>query len=144
MERKATKAARRKPRAALVPAADRCGDYPCLSRGAGSLSAHAWHEIRHGLKLSPRELQIVQGIFDNKTEYSISAEFGISVNTLRTELRRLRRKLKVADRVSLVLHVMEEFLQQTASGSTMLPAICPIHSSGQCPLMPVVGQPEPQ
>jgi len=135
MECSHVNAARRKSDATPVTPRNQCGEYPCLSRGAGSLNARAWHEIRHGLKLSPRELQIVQGIFDNKIEYTISAELGISINTLRTELRRLRRKLNVADRVSLVLRVVEEFLQQTASGSTTLPAICRDYSNGQCPLI---------
>jgi DNA-binding CsgD family transcriptional regulator len=119
----------------ICPDHGHCDGYPCLSRGAAAFSHHTWQEIRGGLKLSPRELQIVQGIFDDKLEYSIATELGISVNTVRTELRRLRHKLNTADRVTLVLCVMEEFLRQTTSAKTTLPAICRDHSAGNCPLM---------
>ena len=119
-----------------VPSCPTNGDrngYPCLTRGATAFSHQAWQEIRAGLKLSARELQIVQGIFDDKLEYSIATELGTSVNTIRTQLRRLRRKLNAADRVSLVLRVIEEFLRQTASGKNRLPSICGRRSIGNCP-----------
>ena len=117
---------------------DRRNGYPFLSHGAAAFTCAAWQEIRRGLKLSARELQIVQGIFDDKLEYTIAAELGISINTVRTELRRLRRKLNAADRVSLILRVMEEFLRQTTSEKTTLPAICRDHSAGRCPLLRAV------
>jgi DNA-binding CsgD family transcriptional regulator len=117
------------------PDRDHCNGYPRLSRGAMAFSHLAWKEIQIGLKLSGRELQIVQGIFDNKLEYSIAAELGISINTVRTELRRLRRKLNAADRVSLVLCVVEEFFRQRALAKSQLPALCHRQSTGNCPLL---------
>lgn len=84
--------------------------------------------------MSDRELQIVQGVFDDKMENVLAGELSISVNTLRTELRRLRRKLKIANRVMMVLCVLEEFLRQTASDQTTLPAICRNRANGRCPL----------
>jgi DNA-binding NarL/FixJ family response regulator len=97
--------------------------YPCLSNGAVAFSSQTWREIQRGLKLSAREIQIVQGIFDNKLEYTIANELGVSVNTIRTELRRLRHKLNAADRVSVVLRVIEEFLRQTAAPPGAPPSI---------------------
>ena len=108
--------------------------FPCLTRGAAALDAAAWREIRRGLKLSNRELQIIQGIFDDKLEYTIASELGVTVNTIRTELRRLRRKLKTGNRVTVLLCVLEEFLRQTASDQTALPAICRHRAAGRCPL----------
>lgn len=99
-----------------------------------ALDATAWRSLQKGLRLSPRELQIVQGVFDDKLEFTIAAELGISIHTVRTEFRRLRRKLNAADRVGLVLCVMEEFLRQTASQNTKLPAICRNQANGRCPL----------
>lgn len=107
--------------------------YPCLSNGAVAFSSQTWRDIQRGLKLSGRELQIVQGIFDNKLEYTIASDLGISVNTIRTELRRLRRKLNAADRVSLVLRVLEEFLRQTATNRPTPPAIRGHLSTGTSP-----------
>jgi DNA-binding CsgD family transcriptional regulator len=117
--------------------------YPILTRGAAAFSFEAWQSIRRGLKLSAREFQIMHGIFDNKLECAIAAELGISINTVRTELRRLRRKLSSANRVSLVLSVVEEFLRQTCSDKTTLPSICRDHASGRCPLLRAAAQPSP-
>ena len=138
MERKQKIRAVGRPEAdSVLPSSngDHRNGYPFLSHGAVAFTCAAWLEIRRGLKLSARELQIVQGIFDDKLEYTIAAELGISINTVRTELRRLRRKLNAADRVSLVLCVVEEFLRQTTSKDTTLPAICRDHSAGECPLL---------
>lgn len=137
MERKQKIRAVGRPKAnPVLPSSngDHRNGYPFLSHGAAAFTCAAWREIRRGLKLSARELQIVQGIFDDKLEFTIAAEQGVSINTVRTELRRLRRKLNAADRVSLVLCVVEEFLRLTASDGTSLPSICRDHSSGRCPL----------
>jgi DNA-binding CsgD family transcriptional regulator len=124
--------------ASLSPDRARCNGYPFLSQGAAAFSPEAWQEIRRGLKLSARELQIVQGIFDDKVEFAIATGLGISINTVHTELHRLRHKLDAADRVTLVLCVVEEFLRQTTSDKSTLPAICRNHSSGRCPLLHAV------
>lgn len=116
------------------PGDQRPGGFPSLTCGALALNAAAWCEIRRGLKLSAREVQIVQGIFDDKLEDAIADELGISRNTLRTQLRRLRRKLRTANRVMLVLRVVEEFLRQTACDEATLPPICRNRAAGRCPL----------
>ena len=74
-----------------------------------------WAELGRSLGLTKRELQIVRGIFDDRTEFAIAAELGISPHTVHTHIERLRHKLAVIDRVALVLQVMEEFLKLTAT-----------------------------
>ena len=91
MERKQTIRAVGRPKAIpvlLSSNGNHRNGYPFLSHGAAAFSSVAWQEIRRGLKLSARELQIVQGIFDDKLEFTIAAEQGVSINTVRTELRR--------------------------------------------------------
>ena len=146
MERKQKIRAVGKPKAApilLSSNGDHCNGYPLLSHGAAAFTCAAWQEIRRGLKLSARELQIVQGIFDDKLEFTIAAEQHVSINTVRTELRRLRHKLNAANRVNLVLCVVEEFLRQTCSDKTTLPSICRGDASGRCPLLHAAAQPSP-
>ena len=112
--------------------------YPFLSRGSAAFEVQAWKLIQKSLKLSPRELQIIHGVFDDKLEFGIAAELGISVNTIHTETRRLRVKLNAPDRVSLVLRIMEEFLRLTVSDETTLPSICRNAANGRCPLAQVL------
>jgi DNA-binding NarL/FixJ family response regulator len=126
---KAKQAAKQKP----APADGRNG-YPFLSRGSAAFDAKTWGLIQKSLQLSPRELDIVQGVFDDKLETAIAAELGVSAHTVHTETGRLRRKLNAHDRVSLVLLIMEEFLKLTASDETDLPSICRNHAAGRCPL----------
>ena len=109
-------------------------DYPRLSQGARGFCPRDWRAIQSGLKLSAREVQIVQGIFDDKLEYGIAVELGVSINTIRTQLRRLRQKLKTADRVCVVLRVVEEFHRQNSVHAQKKPAACPYHAGGACPL----------
>jgi len=108
--------------------------YPFLSQGSAAFDIHAWRLISESLKLSPRELQIIHGVFDDKLESTIAGELGVSINTIHTETRRLRAKLDTPDRVSLVLRITEEFLRLTVSDETTLPSICRNSTNGRCPL----------
>jgi DNA-binding CsgD family transcriptional regulator len=106
------------------------------SLGAAMLSDTAWREIAHSLGLSGRELQILRAIFDDRTEFTMARELGISPCTIHTYCERLYRKLVVTDRVRLVLRVMEEFLVLTATPGSVLPSICANRAAGRCPLRP--------
>ena len=97
------------------------------------LSEQAWAEIARSLTLSARELQIVRGIFDNRTEFAIAADLGISPNTVHTHQRRLYRKLGVTDRVKLILAVTTEFFLLTTAPDGILPPICSDWAAGRCP-----------
>ena len=73
------------------------------------LSTDVWVHLGVALKLSPRELQIVQGVFDDQKEEAIAAALGISSHTVNTHFQRLYRKLHVCSRPRLILRVIAEY-----------------------------------
>jgi DNA-binding CsgD family transcriptional regulator len=97
-------------------------------------SEQAWAEIARSFELSPRELQIVRGVFDDRTEFAIATDLGISPHTVHTHFDRLHHKLAVIDRAELILCVMNEFLALTAAPESTLPSICANRTAGRCPL----------
>jgi DNA-binding CsgD family transcriptional regulator len=99
---------------------------------AGVFGGRAWTTIGRSLKLSARELQLVRGVFDDRTDFSISSTLGISQHTVHTHFERLYHKLGVGNRVQLVVRVMREFLALTASPRDALPPLCPRHAAGLC------------
>ena len=74
--------------------------------GAAILSDLAWFEIAKALGITKRELQIIQGVFDNKHEVDIAERFKISPHTVHMHLNRLFKKLTVTSRTELVLRIM--------------------------------------
>ena len=101
--------------------------------GAAMFSESAWQTIARSLEFSGRELEIVRGIFEDRTEFAIAADLNISPHTVHTHVERLHHKLQVANRMQLVLRVMDEFLKLTLSGHTNLPPICANWQIGKCP-----------
>ena len=83
---------------------------PIVRRGRFILPYAAWDTVAKSLRISDRELQIVQGIFDDRKEYAIAHELKISTHTVHTHLERLYRKLSVSSRLGLVLCIMSEYL----------------------------------
>ena len=108
------------------------------SNGSGSaiFPERVWKAIARSLKLSGRELEIVRGTFDGRTEPAIGADLGISTHTVHTHIERLHRKLLVPDRVQLVLRITNEFLRLTTQASSRLPPLCAHRAAGCCPLRP--------
>ncbi len=102
--------------------------------GSAIFSDRAWAEIGRSLKLSRRELEIARGVFDDRTEFAIAADLGISAHTVHTHFERLYRKLGVKGRVELILRVTNEFLALTAAPGSVLPPICADRANGRCPL----------
>jgi DNA-binding NarL/FixJ family response regulator len=74
------------------------------------LPSEAWKTIAKSLCISDRQLQIIQGIFDDQKELVIADELTISVNTVHTHLGRLYRKLSVDSRVALILCILAKYL----------------------------------
>ena len=101
-------------------------------RGASLLTDHAWLEISHTLGLTKRELQIVQGVFDNLPKAGIAKRLKISGHTVHTHLNRLFKKLTVTTRTELVLRIVEQMITLTLSETGLLPPICRRHHSGAC------------
>jgi DNA-binding CsgD family transcriptional regulator len=78
--------------------------------GSSLLPATAWPHLSDTLRLSPREMQIVQGVFEDQKEESIAYELGISPHTVNTYFQRLYTKLHVSSRPQLILRVIAEYL----------------------------------
>ena len=93
----------------------------------------AWAAIARSLNLSPREQQLLRGVFDDHTDFTIAAALGISSHTVHTHFERLHQKLGVSNRIQLVLRVTTEFLALTASPGGTLPPLCPYRTAGRCP-----------
>lgn len=55
-----------------------------------------------GAALSPREQQMLVRIADGKTNQKIADDLGVSVDTVKTTLLRMRKKLGAADRAHAV------------------------------------------
>ena len=102
--------------------------------GSAMFSADAWMQIARSLGLSGRELEIVRGTFDDKTEVEIAADLHISPSTIHTHVERLHHKLAITDRAQLLLRVMQEFIALTATPGSELPPICAIRTARNCPL----------
>ncbi len=83
---------------------------PILRRDRSILSSNAWRRIANSLRISDRELQIVQGIFDDRKESTIADDLMISVHTVHTHLERLYRKLGVSTRAGLIICILSEYL----------------------------------
>ena len=96
------------------------------------LGDQIWHEIASSLGITNRELQVVQGVFDNLGEKEIAHRLKITEHTAHTHLNRLFKKLNVRSRTELVLRVVEQLIALTLSETSMLPPICQHHQSGDC------------
>ena len=101
-------------------------------RGAALLSDHAWREIASALRLTKRELQIVQSVFDNQHEAAIAKRFKLSPHTVHMHMNRLFKKLNVRSRTELVLRIVEQMVALTLSETAVLPPICPHQNTGDC------------
>lgn len=75
-----------------------------------------WPRLGVALRLSPREMQIVQGVFEDRKEESIAYELGISPHTVNTYFQRLYAKLRVSSRPQLILRVVAEYLTMDPLG----------------------------
>ncbi len=73
------------------------------------LSPAEWSVIAGALRLSPRELDVVQCIFDDHTEAAMARQLAISVDTVHTHLERLYRKLGVSTRCGAAIRVFAEY-----------------------------------
>jgi DNA-binding CsgD family transcriptional regulator len=78
--------------------------------GSSLISPAAWTRVGDVLRLSPREMQIVQRIFEDEKEETIAFHLSISPHTVNTYVQRLYRKLSVFSRPQLILTVIAEYL----------------------------------
>lgn len=86
-------------------------------------SLQEWWTIANRLDLSPRELQLVQGVCDGLDEPGMAARLDISTHTVRSHFERMYRKLGVTNRSGMLLRVFRTYLARrresefTASGA---------------------------
>jgi len=104
--------------------------------GSAMFSPQAWEGIARRLKLSGRELQIVRGVFDDQKELTIAKALDVSAHTIHTHVRRLHRKLAIADREQLLLRVMQEYIALTATPESGLPRIYTDRTTTRASLRP--------
>ncbi|RMG49200.1 MAG: LuxR family transcriptional regulator [Acidobacteria bacterium] len=88
-------------------------------QGRGVLAPLEWRMIAERLQLSPRELQVVQSVFDDKKEYAAALDLGISEHTFHTYLERLYRKLGVHSRCELIVRIFAEYRAMRDSRARM-------------------------
>ena len=78
------------------------------------LNPEEWERIRLSLKLSAREVEVTQHIFDDNKSECIAMILGISVHTINTYLQRLYVKLDVRSRSQLILRIFKDHLEHVA------------------------------
>ena len=106
---------------------------PACRAGSSMFSPEAWKQIGRSLGLSGRQLQIVRGTFDDKTELAMAADLRISPSTVHTHVERLHHKLAITDRAQMLLRVTQEFFALTATPGNDLPPICADRGTSRCP-----------
>ena len=89
-----------------------CESASPIQKGSAILSNKEWDELWGDLEISPRALQLVQSIFDDKTEVGIAYDLKISVHTVHSYLIRIYRKFGVSSREQLLVYIFGKYLQQ--------------------------------
>ena len=84
--------------------------------GSALFSSESWQQIARLLHLSERELQLVQGVFDDVKDRRIATQIGISQHTVHTHFERLYLKLHVHNRTGLMLRVFATYLTVSDDG----------------------------
>jgi len=69
-----------------------------------------WEALGQSMRLSGRELEIVQLIFDDEKELTIGGRLGISSHTVNSHIQRMYHKLQVSSRTQLMARVFGQFL----------------------------------
>jgi DNA-binding NarL/FixJ family response regulator len=85
--------------------------------GREVLTVSQWTAVGMSLRLSPRELQIVQAVFDDLKEAAIADDLGISAHTVHTHLERLYRKVGARGRTTMAVRIFAEHLRLMGSGA---------------------------
>ena len=80
---------------------------PRSASRASPLSAEAWRAVAVTLRLSKRERQIIECLFDDLTEREVAERLVISSHTVHTHIARLYRKLGVRTRCGLAARVLQ-------------------------------------
>lgn len=101
--------------------------------GRGLFGGEVWRRIADRLVLSPRELQIAQGVCEDELESAIARRLGISAHTVHTHLGRLYQKLGVRSRVELVVRLVRCHNDLCRDPRGGVPPLCARRAAGECP-----------
>ena len=72
--------------------------YLSLSNGGNKSAANLAHGDTGGGQLTARQLSILSGMVEGKTNHELATELGFSVSTIRHETMRIYQALSVSDR----------------------------------------------
>lgn len=67
-----------------------------------------WTQVVEKLELPPQQARIVKGILHGMNDKQIAHQLGLSVPTVRTYLGRIFDRLRVDDRVQVILRVVAQ------------------------------------
>ncbi|HEV8703125.1 MAG TPA: LuxR C-terminal-related transcriptional regulator [Candidatus Polarisedimenticolia bacterium] len=81
-----------------------------MRTGTEILSNTDWQRVGRDLRLSPRELELVQQIFAGKKLRTIAEDMRLSLGTIKTYSQRIHHKLRVTDQRELTLAVFSVYL----------------------------------
>ncbi len=87
-------------------------DKQTAASGSLIFSNEEWDELGCDLRLSPRALQLVRGIFDDQTEGAIAYDLRISVHTVHSYLIRIYQRFGVFSREQLLVYVFGRYLER--------------------------------
>lgn len=74
-------------------------------RGRGVLGRGDWQVVRTTLRLSPRQFEVMQHLFDDLPEAQIALSLGISPHTVHTYVRQIYGKLGACTRCEMLVCV---------------------------------------
>jgi DNA-binding NarL/FixJ family response regulator len=74
--------------------------------GRAILREDDWQGIGRRLSLSPRELELVQRIFEGKKLTAIAQDMGLALGTVKTYCQRVHLKLQVSNQRELILVIL--------------------------------------
>jgi DNA-binding CsgD family transcriptional regulator len=74
-------------------------------RGRGVLGRGEWQVVRTTLRLSPRQFEVMQHLFDDLPEAQIALSLGISPHTVHTYVRQIYGKLGACTRSEMLVRV---------------------------------------
>ncbi len=92
------------------------------TRGSSIFSSKEWDELKCDLKLSPRALQLVRGIFDDQTEVAIASDLNISAHTVHSYFIRIYQRFGVCSREQLLVYIFGRYLEQHGLPESQRPA----------------------
>ena len=91
------------------------------TKGSLIFSKKEWQVLRRDLKLSPRAMQLVRGIFDDQTEEAIADDLSISVHTVHSYRTRVYQRLGVSSREQLLVFTFGRYLERHRSPKSSVP-----------------------